>query len=60
MKMRPFSMTGSLEIAALLRRAAARAYVECPDILRPARGLAVGLALSAILWLAVVNLALMA
>lgn len=51
-------MTGSLELAALLRRAAARAYVECPDILRPARGLAVGLALSAILWLAAVNVAL--
>ena len=51
-------MTGSLEIAALLRKAAAKAYVECPDILRPARGLAVGLALSAILWLAVANVAL--
>ncbi|WP_168990498.1 hypothetical protein [Aureimonas flava] len=52
-------MTGSLEVAALIRRAAAKAYVECPDVLRPARGLAVGLALSAILWLVVFNLAML-
>ncbi|WP_182087285.1 hypothetical protein [Aureimonas sp. ME7] len=51
-------MTGSIELAALLRRAAARAYVECPDVLRPARGVAVGLALSAILWLAAFNIAM--
>ncbi|WP_279481910.1 hypothetical protein [Aureimonas sp. SK2] len=52
-------MTGSQEFAALVRRAASRAYVACPDLLRPARGLAVGLALSAILWLAMINVTLL-
>lgn len=48
-------MTGSRDFATHLRRAAAKAYVVCPDLLRPARGLAVGLALSTILWLALIN-----
>ncbi len=53
-------MTGSQDFAALLRSAAAKAYVACPDVLRPARGLAVGLALSTIIWLAVINATLFA